>query len=169
MNKKTVYALMGVVSVLTVGRAEASVFAPTDGNINFVADTFNAGTILAMFDDSDTGFTSGLDITPLPENIAIAAGGLNPGDWTATNESAATLNLTGSDWFRLAISTDGGLSWSEDTSFSPAGTDLLNITFTDGTVLSVDIKVVPVPAAVWLFGSGLLGLVGVARRKALVA
>jgi len=26
--------------------------------------------------------------------------------------------------------------------------------------------VVPVPAAVWLFGSGLLGLVGIARRKA---
>jgi len=25
--------------------------------------------------------------------------------------------------------------------------------------------VVPVPAAVWLFGSGLLGLVGMARRK----
>ena len=25
--------------------------------------------------------------------------------------------------------------------------------------------VVPVPAAVWLLGSGLLGLVGVARRK----
>ncbi|MGE5241685.1 MAG: VPLPA-CTERM sorting domain-containing protein [Bacteroidota bacterium] len=24
---------------------------------------------------------------------------------------------------------------------------------------------VPVPAAVWLFGSGLLGLVGVARRR----
>ena len=25
---------------------------------------------------------------------------------------------------------------------------------------------VPVPAAVWLFGSGLLGLIGVVRRKA---
>lgn len=25
--------------------------------------------------------------------------------------------------------------------------------------------VVPIPAAVWLFGSGLIGLVGVARRK----
>jgi len=25
--------------------------------------------------------------------------------------------------------------------------------------------VVPIPAAVWLFGSGLLGLVGIARRK----
>ncbi|MDH3948456.1 MAG: VPLPA-CTERM sorting domain-containing protein [Gammaproteobacteria bacterium] len=26
--------------------------------------------------------------------------------------------------------------------------------------------VVPIPAATWLFGSGLLGLIGVARRKA---
>ena len=31
--------------------------------------------------------------------------------------------------------------------------------------LEGDIAAVPVPAAVWLFGSGLLGLVGVARRK----
>ena len=29
-----------------------------------------------------------------------------------------------------------------------------------------DVNPVPVPAAVWLFGSGLLGLIGVARRKA---
>ena len=29
----------------------------------------------------------------------------------------------------------------------------------------MDVQVVPVPAAVWLFGSGLLGLVGMARRK----
>ena len=32
-------------------------------------------------------------------------------------------------------------------------------------LLYKDVAVVPVPAAVWLFGSGLLGLVGVARRK----
>lgn len=31
---------------------------------------------------------------------------------------------------------------------------------------SITYTVVPVPAAVWLFGSGLLGLVGLARRKA---
>lgn len=30
---------------------------------------------------------------------------------------------------------------------------------------STEVVVVPVPAAVWLFGSGLLGLVGIARRK----
>ena len=33
-------------------------------------------------------------------------------------------------------------------------------------VQSGDVSTVPVPAAVWLFGSGLLGLVGLARRKA---
>ena len=32
-------------------------------------------------------------------------------------------------------------------------------------VRSGDVSAVPVPAAVWLFGSGLLGLLGVARRK----
>lgn len=30
---------------------------------------------------------------------------------------------------------------------------------------TADVSIVPVPAAVWLFGSGLLGLVGLARRK----
>ena len=37
-----------------------------------------------------------------------------------------------------------------------------------GTVEQGLVPAVPVPAAVWLFGSGLLGLVGVARRKKLV-
>lgn len=37
------------------------------------------------------------------------------------------------------------------------------VTYTDGEVTVV--SAVPVPAAVWLFGSGLLGLVGVARRR----
>jgi hypothetical protein len=31
--------------------------------------------------------------------------------------------------------------------------------------LNLGVAAIPVPAAVWLFGSGLLGLVGVARRK----
>ena len=29
----------------------------------------------------------------------------------------------------------------------------------------IEISQVPIPAAIWLFGSGLLGLVGIARRK----
>lgn len=37
--------------------------------------------------------------------------------------------------------------------------------YVDNISLVTDVAAVPVPAAVWLFGSGLLGLVGVARRK----
>jgi len=42
-----------------------------------------------------------------------------------------------------------------DPSLDPAGLGYDNFSF----------SVVPVPAAVWLFGSGLIGLVGLARRK----
>jgi len=35
----------------------------------------------------------------------------------------------------------------------------------DNITISTEVAAVPVPAAVWLFGSGLLGLIGVARRK----
>jgi len=40
-----------------------------------------------------------------------------------------------------------------------------NFDITTAHVTSFDPGVIPVPAAVWLFGSGLLGLVGVARRR----
>lgn len=37
--------------------------------------------------------------------------------------------------------------------------------YNPATVNVVNTSVIPVPAAVWLFGSGLLGLVGIARRR----
>jgi hypothetical protein len=40
-----------------------------------------------------------------------------------------------------------------------AGADMTGVSVTT-------VSAVPVPAAVWLFGSGLIGLAGVARRKA---
>jgi hypothetical protein len=40
-----------------------------------------------------------------------------------------------------------------------------NVNFYGWAVQSGDVSAVPVPAAVWLFGSGLLGLIGVAKHK----
>lgn len=44
-----------------------------------------------------------------------------------------------------------------------SGYNIVTASFNNATV---DISAVPVPAAVWLFGSGLIGLAGIARRRA---
>ncbi len=68
---------------------------------------------------------------------------------------------------------------SADAQYGPASDDASQIGTFEFTLLKGEINyitgiidsageaasVVPVPAAVWLFGSGLLGLVGIARRK----
>ena len=45
------------------------------------------------------------------------------------------------------------------------GATISNVSFSFGTQPDAVLAGVPIPAAVWLFGSGLLGLIGIARRK----
>jgi hypothetical protein len=87
-----------------------------------------------------------------------------------TSWNTSTLCTPGVDCIGNALSgggpfTDDGISGSPMIDGPFRG---LNVNFDIGsgnslTVLSV--SSVPVPAAVWLFGSGLIGLVGFARRK----
>ena len=57
-----------------------------------------------------------------------------------------------------------GLVEPNESFYECCGNGFQNHYFSSGSITPVASSV-PVPAAVWLFGSGLLGLVGVARRK----
>jgi hypothetical protein len=58
----------------------------------------------------------------------------------------------------------GGI-FGATTTFSTIATIFNGEDFTRAQFVATGPAAVPVPAAVWLFGSGLLGLIGVARRK----
>lgn len=87
-------------------------------------------------------------------------------------------NIFGTGWRQLGGSvygvTDGEiLAFSFDFT-ADAGTSLLiSGSYTDSNFLDAaissstlaSVSAVPVPAAVWLFGSGLIGLVGLAKRR----
>ena len=68
-------------------------------------------------------------------------------DWSVIDEP--------SDWGAYGLNFNNGGSGSGDKTFFEFA----------WAVHSGDVSAVPVPAAVWLFGSGLIGLVGFARRK----
>ena len=84
--------------------------------------------------------------------------------------TSATRNVSGST---VGFNFDGGLQPGDESYFYFIKTTATNYTLgstvlIDGGIASVQSyapSAVPVPAAVWLFGSGLIGLVGVARRK----
>lgn len=103
-------------------------------------------------------------------NTELASSGdLNAAETAA--ELAATLNsFSFADWQLLEC-------WSDGCSASVNQSDILSISFDvvagknyffgaeAGVTGYTYVSSVPVPAAVWLFGSGLLGLAGLARRK----
>lgn len=65
------------------------------------------------------------------------------------------LNITSSGIYRLAVFDQG---------LNEIGNYDINLSCTFGACPTAA-PTVPVPAAVWLFGSGLIGLIGIARRK----
>ena len=91
----------------------------------------------------------------------------DPGGFNACSQSVFDTSQPVDTWVQLMTSA-----------FAPTGTTTARIqlllvpdanTPAGGALFwddaSLEVSAVPVPAAVWLFGSGLLGLVGVARRK----
>ena len=75
-----------------------------------------------------------------------------------------TFNTAGTTLGSLFPLSSDGISGSPMTT-SPFPGFNANFDFTSITATNNGVGAVPVPAAVWLFGSGLVGLAGVARRR----
>jgi hypothetical protein len=164
----------------------ATIWAPTNEDTDFIQLNFggpgpgtgistNGGT-LALFDD-DTGFAGpALEIGQNGGHVVFSDNG--DGSWGAevfdvTNTSGGSITLSNDANFILGI--DWGSGYFGDTNSTlTSSPDTYLIVFSGvdsqerpirGNTLAVDLAPIPVPAAVWLFGSGLIGLAGVARRK----
>jgi hypothetical protein len=146
------YVATGIIGddLTTVGSITLStVQAAGAGTLDF------ASTINFFTPDGTGGVTAALDGSLLPVYNFFSIGGwqLDLNSLTvAADTTADFLHLTGAG----VISGNGYTGTAATWSFS-AG---------NATLYSMNITAVPVPAAAWLFGSGLIGLVAVARRKA---
>lgn len=134
--------------------------------------TLSAGTTTTLdlyYDvegDTSYGYDFSLDITGVG-SISNVGGG----DSDLGNSTASGWRQFGGDLFGeigssvLAFSFDfiAGSGVSLLASGSYTDSSFLDAPIMPSTVATV--SAVPVPAAVWLFGSGLLGLIGVAKRK----
>lgn len=78
------------------------------------------------------------------------------GDFTVASIEVQAISVGNS---LLSLATYGLNPWASNGG-------LINPDFNDATVNVSAVTAVPVPMAFWLFGSGLIGLVAVARRKA---
>ena len=135
------------------------------GNSNGIGSYIYAGVPATAIDlSSYVGlfFDWGADLAGASVDI-IFGDGTN----TATVASWSGLAATGgSAPGNLVTQATMGINWGAVNSSA-----ITSVTFRVTGVQNMDsiidniTAVVPVPAAVWLFGSGLLGLVGIARRK----
>ncbi len=91
---------------------------------------------------------------------------MSQGGWGLLNIGPFGSVQFGLYWSGTVYAPNTNYAWRFD--FDDGAQDVLIKSYNNGYAWAVrpgDVAAVPVPAAVWLFGSGLAGLIGFARRK----
>jgi hypothetical protein len=150
----------------TVVGASLRVFNPSNGyispDVNETFDVYDVSTSISILTDG-TGGTSAFG--DLGTGLLYGSATINSTDINTVID--ITLNTDALD----AINQASGLFALGGTLSSISG-GLDQVVFSStsepGLTRELQLTTVPVPAAVWLFGSGLIGLIGVARRNSRV-
>jgi len=150
---------------------------PNEGSTDGIyAASFNGGEVVGNGTLSQS-FTTVIGNTYL---LDFDYGVFNAPNIAIPQTQNLRVELIGGSTLLSQILTDTGSNPNVFTTYAfgfTADSISTTLSFTDLTTLSqsastdfvidnVSVSPVPVPAAVWLFGSGLLGLIGAARRKA---
>jgi hypothetical protein len=127
-------------------------------NLMTVFSTGGDGDLAVLFGTGGTVNTSPFSIDPpgaVPNLLEMDNWKIDIGTMAVVDQTASVLTLEGSGTVSALIGTEFDptpMTWSLSANAS-------------GSTYSMTISAIPVPAAVWLFGSGLIGLIAVARRK----
>jgi len=166
--------------IISIIESGGNVEASYSGSIDLGATTGRNGTAAAggfngyQPNIGAIGFTSDLSTTytiDLSLWTVFGTGGI--GRWDTSSGDALELFSNPTLGVPLGYTSGTNISGSatkNGSSFSSIGFTPGSYvsTFSNGSItdsITVNIGVVPIPAALWLFGSGLLGLIGMARHK----
>jgi hypothetical protein len=189
MNMKLTKGLLGLGALLIAGQVNAATvsltpsvtsvavndaFTLTVQGTDFINDV-SSGSVLVTWDATAMSLTStlaDLDASAAANGFPIEFGvnTIVPGQLSATYATFGTVAGPTFDFFSMdfvaipppsasTLIIEAGLfgDWQDG-----AGVAITPVTYVGA---SVNVSAVPVPAAVWLFGSGLIGMVGIARRR----
>jgi len=130
-------------------------FSINDG-VNTITDQNATYTQISFSTDSSGGITGWRVYTSIGLDTFDTIGEQAPFMFTQYNNQSYFDRDAGN----IYTCTDSVISCAID-----AENDYGRIDFAQGEWVVTEVSAVPIPAAVWLFGSGLIGLAGFARRK----
>jgi hypothetical protein len=167
----------------TIGDGSVTGFIETDGTIGdlFADNISNWSLTLTAPDPNNTGGVISDTISKSNNDSVFIAGPLNTTAVTATSTQLLYDFTASADSTYMLFfgATSPNLNWCLETtncnsdgvgsmeyiSYIDTSGNKVILSSVDHTGTIVFATAVPVPAAVWLFGSGLIGLVGFVRRK----
>ena len=178
-------------ALIETGGASAHVALDNDGNVYYTPYTITGSTALyrwsvdqvaTVINDLASGEADTYLTLTEGEKLSDLPGGGNgitvddAGHVFITSNAYPTSYLMmwdgntgdGNNYETIAINADGSFAWfgplDIEGDFTEGDTLYGSYGF-NGPITEITASPVPVPAAVWLLGSGLLGLIGIRRRK----